>query len=227
MKANIVENGLFRVYKDGLIERWSERDGWIVAPQCKTSRDGRYLAVTGMVNGKQKHFYVHRLIGNAFIPNPESKPQINHIDGNGQNNHVSNLQWVTAKENIQHAYDNGLFQKIVCRICKKEVFMRKETYEKRGHMCGKCHANHKNDLKQLNNALSRLVRLRKELETARPRNNRDELILELRSSGKTLQEIGDQIGITRERTRQIINIMKDHKRQTNKKNIYAKEKAAV
>ena len=68
-----------------------------------TNREG-YLRVILFSNGKRKRFFVHRLVAETFIPNSENKPQVNHKDGNKQNNNVENLEWVTCSENGLHYY---------------------------------------------------------------------------------------------------------------------------
>jgi len=65
-----------------------------------------YIKVSMSVNGKQKTTTMHRLVAQAFIPNPENKPFVNHKDRDGTNNCVSNLEWVTHSENMQHSADN-------------------------------------------------------------------------------------------------------------------------
>jgi hypothetical protein len=67
-----------------------------------------YPVVTMSKDKNYKKAYVHRLIAESFIPNPENKSEVNHIDGNKENNHVDNLEWVTPSENCQHAYNTGL-----------------------------------------------------------------------------------------------------------------------
>lgn len=59
------------------------------------------------INGKCKKKYIHRLVAEAFIPNPANKPNVNHIDCNVKNNNVNNLEWCTQSENILHASKLG------------------------------------------------------------------------------------------------------------------------
>ena len=67
-----------------------------------------YKAVHLQLDGKEKRMSVHRLVASLFIPNPEDKPVVNHIDGDKTNNHVSNLEWCTHSENLNHAYESGI-----------------------------------------------------------------------------------------------------------------------
>ena len=73
-----------------------------------TNKQVCYKQVNLWKNNQGKFLYVHRLVAEAFINNPENKPEVNHIDGNKHNNCVENLEWVTSSENSYHASETGL-----------------------------------------------------------------------------------------------------------------------
>jgi hypothetical protein len=74
----------------------------------------KFLAIIKKDNGyfrvkiKDKSYYIHRLVAQTYIPNPENKATVNHMDGNKANNMLCNLEWATRSENVQHACDTGL-----------------------------------------------------------------------------------------------------------------------
>lgn len=67
-----------------------------------------YVYIFLMKDNKSKNFRLHRLVAEAFIPNPENKLQVNHKDGNKLNNNINNLEWCNQSENEKHAYNKGL-----------------------------------------------------------------------------------------------------------------------
>lgn len=89
--------------------------------------DGKknYLQVQLSKDNKDKKFLVHRLVAEAFIPNRENKREVNHVNGIKTNNRVNNLEWVTSKENKEHAIKNGYYDTPAClnRTGKPKIFI--------------------------------------------------------------------------------------------------------
>lgn len=83
----------------------------------KTSIVCGYISCGLWNGGKGKMIKNHRIVAQTFIPNPENKPEVNHIDGNRFNNHVSNLEWCTQRENTCHR------QKTVNKKIKKSKYI--------------------------------------------------------------------------------------------------------
>ena len=97
--------GLYQVSNFGRVKRfYKTTPPRILKPGIR--RGYSFVELSCSNEGEQRQ--IHRLVAQAFIPNPESKPQINHIDGCKTNNRIENLEWVTAAENMQHAFATGL-----------------------------------------------------------------------------------------------------------------------
>lgn len=74
----------------------------------RLNEDGYPTVTLGNKKIKRSNFRVHRLVCTLFVENSLNKPEVNHIDGNKQNNHYTNLEWCTRKEQICHAFKLGL-----------------------------------------------------------------------------------------------------------------------
>lgn len=93
-------------------------DEYMVSDTGKVARQGHELAFRPTPKGylrvqlwkdkKGKDFYIHRLVANAFIPNPNNYPEVNHKDGDKTNNRPSNLEWCSHRGNMKHGYRTGL-----------------------------------------------------------------------------------------------------------------------
>ncbi|MBC8527256.1 MAG: HNH endonuclease [Candidatus Cloacimonetes bacterium] len=129
--------GKYAVTKDGRVWSYpkpcSSINGIFLKPTltvCKNNRNKPHNHHSVMLykNNEAKRFQIHRLVAQAFILNPENKPDINHIDGNPLNNNVNNLEWVTKSENIRHAISSGLIDNFTEK-CKR---IRSENGKKMG-----------------------------------------------------------------------------------------------
>lgn len=79
-----------------------------------------YMVVTLWKNNEQNTMLVHRIVAQAFIPNPDNLPQVNHKDTNKLNNYMTNLEWSTCQQNIIHSVKMGTFKKSCINLSQKK-----------------------------------------------------------------------------------------------------------
>ena len=119
------------------------------------NKKGDYLSVVLQYKGLIRYTRMHILVAEAFVPNPFNKPQINHMDGNKQNNSADNLEWVTPQENVIDAIKRN--PSMVKGINEYNIFIRPKTIQQftlnynlldefpnaveAGRITGVCHSN--------------------------------------------------------------------------------------
>ena len=128
--------GLYEVSsygKDRSLDRFYYRlhKGKVLSP---TKDRYGYLTVTLNCNGKSKTIKIHRLVAQAFLPNPDNLPQVNHKDEDKTNNNVDNLEWCTAKYNVnfgtrQERYRNTMLEKGHWSGLSREEYEKKRYQE--------------------------------------------------------------------------------------------------
>ena len=128
----------YQIYEDGRV--FSKRKNIFMKPH---DNGVGYLYVGLLGERKKKNYTIHRLVALHYIPNPEGKPEVDHIDRNKANNHISNLRWVTSSENNEnqsqrsdnksgHKYISyrkqgnlWAFQKTICGVSIQRAFKSK------------------------------------------------------------------------------------------------------
>lgn len=133
----------YLVYEDGRI--FSIKSRKMLKPTI--SHKG-YHRVFLCNDGKKKGFRISRLVAIHYIPNPENKPEVDHIDRNKTNNHVSNLRWVTRSENQQNTGSQHNNKLGIKNICYHE---RDKAYQYRKEFRGQVHCK---NFKTLEEALA-------------------------------------------------------------------------
>ena len=99
-------DGKYEVSNLGHVRTNGQRPGLLTLTKQKSGY--RYAMIE--IDGKSCNRRVHRLVAQHFLPNPDNMKEVNHIDGNKGNNHVSNLEWCTRSQNVKHSFDTGLKQ---------------------------------------------------------------------------------------------------------------------
>ena len=98
-------DGKYEVSNFGRVRTNGKRPGLLTLTKQPS---GYRYAMIELSNGKKRNCRVHRLVAQHFLPNPDNMKEVNHKDGNKDNNHVSNLEWCTRSHNVKHSFDTGL-----------------------------------------------------------------------------------------------------------------------
>lgn len=97
--------GIYKVSSLGRVKKYVKQE-WVIRKSVVTKSG--YSSIELRKGVDRRIFRTHRLVALAFIPNPENKREVNHIDGDKSNNCLVNLEWVTREENMKHAGEKGL-----------------------------------------------------------------------------------------------------------------------
>lgn len=151
------------------------------------------------VNGKQYHFYPKRLVAELFAPNPNNYPYVEQIDGDIYNLSANNLRWLSQSEVTRKMKKTRNENTTTCEVCGNK-------YHKKYNECPRCAMVKKKELEKQEKKNKKLLKVKERfygisLENLKPQYR---YALEMALSGRTLQAIGDGLGVSRERARQIL-----------------------
>lgn len=185
----IVQDGLLQVFKNERIFRHTSKG----LSECKVTSSNGYKVVTATKGGNQSNYYVHRLLAEAFIPNPDNKPLVIFKDNDRTNTCFDNLMWATDSDRARILYESGKTNPyknaFICKECSGYTWNEFE-------FCAKC-----NDKKTIKDNQKRIIQERIEsvsdirLDLITPKQRE---AVEMTLKGKSLVEAADALGITRQ-----------------------------
>lgn len=198
-KSKLMMEGSLEVFETGEVIRFNKY-GEFLCPQYTTSRDNSYLVIRPVIDGEQKTFYVHRLIAEAFVPNPNNYAVVSHKDGDNENNEPSNLMWTTYSGAKYHAFEKGFTDPYTngfdCLMCKKRT--RSKT-----KLCPTCKRERRKaetEAYAMNDRIDEFsfVELRR-------LNKNQRAYAELRKKGLSNKQIANELHVSRQNVQQTLN----------------------
>jgi hypothetical protein len=114
---NVYELGssLYQVFNTGKVRSFNKNR------ELNLHTNGKgYLSVSLWDGQRSVRKYIHRLVAEIFIPNPNNYLEVNHIDGDKTNNHYQNLEWCTRQQNVRHAYESGLYDNFMDQVKERQ-----------------------------------------------------------------------------------------------------------
>lgn len=166
----------------------------------------KYIMITYRENGKKHIEYLHRLVAKAFVENPNHYNIVRHKDENNFNNKASNLEWCNHKTIINNVYEKKAHYE--CEICGRKGIIKDQNQKT---ICGYCKRLEK---EKIITKKKKIERRRKRFNNLIPKTQREEDVLEKLYKGFTYKEIGESLGITKQRVYQIIDrLVKEREEQ--------------
>lgn len=131
-------NGMIEVNEDGIVRSLLSGTPRVL----KTQRDTKgYHRIRVTINREKMSFKLHREVAKAFVVNPNNLPQVNHINGNKDDNRTTNLEWVSNVENAHHAIENGLWDSVL-KGARKENEKRMKAVIGYYHGANSCYSKY-------------------------------------------------------------------------------------
>ena len=126
--------GIYQISNMGRVKSYPKWIGWYFADErlIKAHDNGKRYLYTDLYNyeGKRKRYYIHRLVAQAFIPNPNNYPVINHKDNDAHNNKLDNLEWCTQEYNCNYGDHN-----LKLSIARKWKYTGKDSFNAKSVIC--------------------------------------------------------------------------------------------